>query len=321
MNPSLDSNISKTIVVSVVVPCFNEESVISYTNERLTNVLSDLNINYEIIYISDGSTDKTNELLDEIYKQSNNVKLIKFSRNFGHQIAVTSGIDYAGGRAVILIDADLQDPPELIPKMLEKWQEGYEGVYCQRKARMGESRFKLFTAKWFYKILAYLSDVDIPANTGDFRLIDRKIVDVIKTMPERDRFIRGMVSWIGFNQFALQYERDERYAGQSKYPLSKMVKFAIDGILSFSIKPLRVSTVAGLVSSFFSFLGIIYALIMWMFGTPILGWTLMFIAIMFFGSVQLISLGIIGEYVGRSYAESKNRPLYVIGEKSGFKSK
>jgi dolichol-phosphate mannosyltransferase len=321
MNPSLDSNISKTIVVSVVVPCFNEESVISYTNERLTNVLSDLNINYEIIYISDGSTDKTNELLDEIYKQSNNVKLIKFSRNFGHQIAVTSGIDYAGGRAVILIDADLQDPPELIPKMLEKWQEGYEVVYCQRKARMGESRFKLFTAKWFYKILAYLSDVDIPANTGDFRLIDRKIVDVIKTMPERDRFIRGMVSWIGFNQFALQYERDERYAGQSKYPLSKMVKFAIDGILSFSIKPLRVSTVAGLVSSFFSFLGIIYALIMWMFGTPILGWTLMFIAIMFFGSVQLISLGIIGEYVGRSYAESKNRPLYVIGEKSGFKSK
>jgi len=287
---------------------------------RLVTVLKKIDGNYEIIYVSDGSTDNTNSILEDMvsHDKEGRLKLIKLSRNFGHQTAVTAGIEFAKGDAVVLIDADLQDPPELIPEMLEKWQENYKVIYCQRKKRKGESRFKLITAKWFYKALAYLSDVDIPVNTGDFRLMDRKVVDVINSMPEKDRFIRGMVAWVGFKQFALQYEREERYAGESKYPFWKMVKFATDGILSFSIKPLRLSTLLGFVSSLFSFLGVIYALVMWIIGSPVLGWTLMFIAIMFFSGVQLISLGVIGEYVGRSYAESKNRPLYIIDEKRGF---
>jgi len=202
--------------------------------------------------------------------------------------------------------------------MIEKWKEGYQVVYCQRKKRAGESKFKLLTAKYFYKTLAYLSDVEIPVDTGDFRLMDRKVVDVIKNMPENDRFIRGMVAWVGFNQYAMQYEREERYAGESKYPFWKMVKLAVDGILSFSIKPLRLSMMLGFASSLLSLGGILYALIMWIIGTPVVGWTLMFIAIMFFSSVQLISLGVIGEYIGRSYAAIKNRPLYIIDKKKGF---
>ena len=310
---------SKNYHISVIVPCYNEQDVISHTHKRLLKALNGVVDDYEIIYISDGSTDKTNQLLDDIYSNNEiHVKILKFSRNFGHQVAVTAGIDNAQGDAVILIDADLQDPPEIIPEMIEKWREGYEVVYCQRKKRKGESRFKLITAKWFYKVLSYLSDVDIPVNTGDFRLMDRKVVDVLKKMPEKDRFIRGMVAWVGFRQFALQYEREKRYAGESKYPFIKMVKFAVDGILSFSIKPLRISTLFGFVASFFSFIGVIYALTMWLIGSPVLGWTLMFIAIMFFSGIQLISLGVIGEYIGRSYAESKNRPLYIIDEKRGF---
>ncbi len=318
----IQSNKSKydTMLLSIVVPCYNEEEVLNQLHSRLVTVLNKIDGNYEIIYVSDGSTDNTNSILEGMvsHDKEKRLKLIKLSRNFGHQTAVTAGIEFAKGDAVVLIDADLQDPPELIPEMLKKWQENYKVVYCQRKKRKGESRFKLITAKWFYQALAYLSDVDIPVNTGDFRLMDRKVVDVIKSMPEKDRFIRGMVAWVGFKQFALQYEREERYAGESKYPFWKMAKFATDGILSFSIKPLRLSTLLGFISSLLSFVGVIYALIMWIIGSPVLGWTLMFIAIMFFSGVQLISLGVIGEYVGRSYAESKNRPLYIIDEKKGF---
>lgn len=311
------------IYVSVIVPCYNEQEVIAQTHKRLTSVLTNLDVKYEIIYVSDGSSDGTNNLLEKIYNENNRdtVKTILFSRNFGHQIAVTAGVDHAKGAAIILIDADLQDPPELIPEMIEKWKEGYQVVYCQRKKRTGESKFKLLTAKYFYKILTYLSDVEIPVDTGDFRLMDRKVVDVIKSMPEKDRFIRGMVSWVGFKQFALQYEREERYAGESKYPFWKMVKFAVDGILSFSIKPLRLSTLLGFTSSFLSLGGILYALVMWAIGAPVVGWTLMFIAIMFFSGVQLISLGVIGEYIGRTYAATKNRPLYIIDEMRGFSEK
>ncbi len=306
--------------ISIVVPCYNEEEVIEHTHKRLTDVLATIKVKYEIIYISDGSSDQTNNLLDKLYQKNKrgNMKMVIFSRNFGHQVAVTAGIDHAVGDAVIIIDADLQDSPEFIPQMIEKWQEGYQVVYCQRKKREGESKFKLLTAKYFYKLLAYLSDVEIPVDTGDFRLMDRKVVDAIKDMPERDRFIRGMVAWVGFSQYALQYDREERYAGESKYPFWKMVKFAVDGVLSFSIKPLRLSTLVGFVSSLLSFSGIAYAFIMWFAGTPVRGWTLMFIAIMFFGGVQLISLGVIGEYIGRTYAETKNRPLYIISEKNGF---
>ena len=304
----------------MVVPCYNEKEVIIETHTRLSGVLHAINITYEIIYVSDGSSDGTNKILDSIKDSDNEgtVKIIKFSRNFGHQIAVTAGIDYSAGEAVILIDADLQDPPELIEEMLNKWRDGNDVVYCQRRKRDGESKFKLVTASLFYRVLSYLSDVSIPVDTGDFRLMDRKVVNVIKEMPERDRFVRGMVSWVGFNQCALPYDREERLAGESKYPFWKMMKFAVDGILSFSIKPLRLSTALGFASSLVSFIGIIYALVMWVVGTPVLGWTLMFIAIMFFGGVQLISLGIIGEYVGRTYAESKGRPLYVIESRRGF---
>ena len=311
---------SPSILLSVIVPCYNEEAVLNQLHLRLAAILETISENYEVIYVSDGSTDNTDNLLEDMVSddQKNRVKFIKFSRNFGHQIAVTAGIEYAQGEAIVLIDADLQDPPELISEMVAKWQEGYQVVYCQRRKRDGESKFKLVTAKWFYQILAYLSDVNIPVNTGDFRLMDRKVVEVIKNMPEKDRFIRGMVAWVGFKQFALQYDREERFAGESKYPFWKMVKFATDGILSFSIKPLRLSTLLGLVSSLLSFIGIIYALIMWVVGSPVLGWTLMFIAIMFFSGVQLISLGVIGEYMGRSYAESKGRPLYIIEDIRGF---
>ena len=284
--------------------------------ESLCLTLSGFSI--ELIFVDDGSSDNTYKLLKSYSVDSAQVKLIRLSRNFGHQIAVTAGIEYASGDAIVLIDADLQDPPELIPKMIEKWQEGYDVVFCQRKKRNGESKFKVATAKVFYRILSYLSDVDIPIDTGDFRLMDRKVVDVLKKMPENDRFIRGMVAWVGFKQFALQYERKERFAGKSKYPFWKMVKFAVDGILSFSIKPLRLSTLFGFVSSLLAFIGMIYALIMWLVGSPVLGWTLMFIAIMFFGGVQLISLGIMGEYIGRSYVESKRRPLYAVREKHGL---
>lgn len=307
--------------ISVVVPCFNEQEVIQHTHKRLTDVLRKINAKYEIIFISDGSTDKTNKLLDKFYKErkSDEVKIVFFSRNFGHQIAVTAGIDLAIGNAVILIDADLQDPPELIPKMVQKWIDGYEVVYCQREERLGESKFKLFTAKYFYKVLAYLSDISIPVDTGDFRLMDRKVVDVIKTMPEKERFIRGMVAWVGFNQYALKYKRDKRFAGESKYFFWKMVQLSTDAIFSFSIKPLRLSMLIGFFSSILSFVGILYAITMWFIGAPLVGWTLMFIAIMFFGGIQLIGLGFLGEYIGRSYKEIKNRPLYIISKKKGFK--
>lgn len=301
------------VEISIIVPCYNEELVIGLTHRRLTNVLSKLEAKHEIVYVNDGSLDETKNILEGIrLKDIDNVKIINFSRNFGHQIAVTAGIDHAIGKAVILIDADLQDPPELIHEMVKIWKSGYDIVYAQRKKRKGESLFKLITAKIFYRLLSYLSDVKIPVDTGDFRLMDRKVVDVLKNMPERDRFIRGMVTWVGFKQFPLLYDRDERLLGNSKYPFWKMVGFATDGILSFSIKPLRIATFVGFISSFVAFIAILYAFIMRFIGDPITGWTLMFIAIMFLGGVQLISLGIIGEYIGRIYGETKKRPLYII---------
>lgn len=306
---------TREVEVSIIVPCYNEELVIAHTHKRLKSELEKLENKYEIVYVNDGSFDKTRKILKEISgKDTDNVKIINFSRNFGHQIAVTAGIDHARGNAVILIDADLQDPPELIHDMVRIWKEGYDIVYGQRKQRKGELKFKLLTAKLFYRLLAYLSDVKIPLDTGDFRLLDRKVVDVLKKMPERDRFIRGMVAWVGFKQFALQYNRDERLLGESKYTFWKMLAFATDGILSFSVKPLRIATIIGLISSIFAFLGVFYAFIMRFIGDPIEGWTLMFIAIMFLGGVQLVSLGIIGEYIGRTYGESKKRPLYVMDD-------
>jgi dolichol-phosphate mannosyltransferase len=249
------------------------------------------------------------------------VRVLSFSRNFGHQLAVTAGVDYAAGDAVVLIDADLQDPPELIPKMLQLWQQGNHVVYGVRESRVGESQFKLLTAQAFYRLINQISDVPIPRDTGDFRLMDRRVVDVLKKMPERDRFVRGMVSWVGFKQCALPYARAQRAAGDSKYPLRKMVLFAMDGLVSFSIVPLRISMVVGFVTAMIAVVGIFYALFLRVFTQywqP--GWTLLFISIFFLAGMTLCCLGIVGEYVGRIYREMKRRPLYVMDERLGFEN-
>jgi glycosyltransferase involved in cell wall biosynthesis len=249
------------------------------------------------------------------------VRVVSFSRNFGHQLAITAGIDCATGDAVVLIDSDLQDPPELIPSMVKLWQEGNHVVYGVRQSRVGESHFKLVTAQAFYRLINQISDVPIPLDTGDFRLMDRRVVEVLKKMPERDRFVRGMVSWVGFKQAPLSYARAERAAGQSKYSLRKMLLFAMDGVVSFSIVPLRVSTLFGFLAATLAIVGIVYALVLRMFtGIWAPGWTLLFISTFFLGGMTLGCLGIIGEYVGRIYRELKRRPLYIIDEMRGFDS-
>jgi polyisoprenyl-phosphate glycosyltransferase len=300
--------------ISVIVPCFNEEAVIGMTHSRLTAALADLSLpSYEIIYIDDGSRDQTAQLLRAIASGDPCVKPIFLSRNFGHQIAVTAGLDHAQGTCAVIIDADLQDPPELIGKMVALWQEGYDVVYGQRTDREGESAFKIETARVFYRGLNALSDVDIPLDVGDFRLIDRCVMDAIAQMPERDRFLRGMVAWVGFRQVALPYARAPRAAGESKYPLIKMIRFAVDGVLSFSLAPLRFVITIGAGIVVLALLGIVFAVLNRLFSDQwVSGWTMLFIAIMFLGGVQLMVLGVIGEYVGRIYMASKSRPLYLV---------
>lgn len=307
-------------LVSVVVPCFNEQEVVRETHRRLSATLGALRgLRYELIFVDDGSRDATRTLLRELQAADAHVRLVLLSRNFGHQLAVTAGIDHARGAAVVLIDADLQDPPEVIEAMLARWREGYQVVYGVRSERQGETAFKRATARVFYRVLNRLSDVDIPLDTGDFRLMDRQVVEALRSMPERDRFLRGMVSWAGFRSIAVPYQRAPRLAGESKYPLWKMVRFAVDGILSFSHSPLRLATWIGVAASGLALLGMVYAILMRLFTDVwVPGWTLLFVAVSFFGGVQLLSLGIIGEYVGRIYSESKRRPLYLVAERAGF---
>ncbi|GIU67362.1 glycosyltransferase family 2 protein [Candidatus Phycosocius spiralis] len=311
------------IRLSVVVPCFNEEAVINISHARLSQVLKGMAQHdlaaYEIIYVDDGSKDSTASKLIDLSQADPAVKVVMLSRNFGHQPAVSAGIDLANGDCVVLIDADLQDPPELIADMVTLWRSGYDVVYGQRTDRDGESAFKLATAQAFYRGLNRLSDVDIPLDVGDFRLMDRQVVDAIKSMPERDRFLRGMVSWVGFRQIGLPYRREARAAGESKYPLRKMILFALDGMLSFSLVPLRVVILLGLLILVLANFGIFYALINRLFTDRwVSGWTMLFIAVMFMGGVQLMVLGMIGEYVGRIYMASKERPLYLIKRHFGF---
>jgi len=310
-------------LLSIVVPCYNEQEVIGETIRRLKQFCAEVDcLDVELIFVDDGSRDRTRVLLKEFASQDDRVKVIGFARNFGHQIAVTAGVDAARGDAVVLIDADLQDPPEVMHQMIAKWREGFDVVYGTRTERPGESAFKLATARAFYRLLNKLSDVPIPLDTGDFRLMSRDVVDTLRSMPERDRFVRGMVSWVGFRQVALPYRRAERFAGESKYPLKKMLRFATDGILSFSTKPLQLSVAMGMACASFAMLGILYALVLRLFTSIwVEGWTALMIAVLFIGGVQLISVGILGEYVGRIYSEIKRRPLYIVQEYVGYRDK
>ena len=302
-------------LISVVVPMYFEEEVAQECYNRLKSVMIQNNINYEFVFVNDGSTDRTMEILKEIAANDYRAKVVNFARNFGHQTAVTAGIDCASGDAIVIIDADLQDPPEVIPELIAKWQEGYEVVYAKRKQRKGETWFKLLTAKYFYRFLNYMSDIDIPKDTGDFRIIDRKVADVFKQMTERNRFIRGMMSWIGFNQAYVEYERDERFAGETKYPLKKMIKFASDGIIAFSTKPLRIVMTLGMMSVFISIAVLLYSVIVKIIGQDSqTGWASIMVAITFFSGIQLLGLGIVGQYIARIYDESKNRPIYIVKE-------
>jgi dolichol-phosphate mannosyltransferase len=314
---------TKKPLISLVIPCYNEEEVISETMQRLQAFCIDAtDIEIELIFVDDGSRDNTRNLLKDYARQDARIKVIVFARNFGHQIAVTAGIDAAAGDAVVLIDADLQDPPEVVHEMIAKWREGYDVVYGTRSKRPGESFFKLATARAFYRILNRLSDVPIPLDTGDFRLMSKPVVDTLRAMPEKDRFVRGMVSWVGFKQIALPYNRAQRFAGESKYPLRKMLRFATDGILSFSTKPLQVAIGLGMFSAFSAMVGILYALYLRIFTNIwVEGWTALMLAILFLGGSQLICIGIVGEYIGRIYNEAKNRPLYVVQEYVGFQTK
>ena len=308
--------------ISVVIPMYYEEEVARECYEKVSNVLKSLDYkyDYEIIFVNDGSKDKTLEILEDIAKEDNKAKIISFSRNFGHQAAVTAGLKEVSGDAIVIIDADLQDPPELIPQMLELWEQGNEVIYGKRKTRKGESAFKLLTAKMFYKTLNALSDVEIPKDTGDFRLVDRKVVDVINSLPEHNKFLRGLFSWVGFKQEAYEYERQERFAGKTKYPLRKMLKLASDGIISFSTKPLKLVGALGIISIIISIILLVYALISYIFKLNQLsaGWTSLIVAITFFAGVQLLSLWIISEYIGRIYDESKGRPQYIVDKKINF---
>ncbi|MGI6124352.1 MAG: glycosyltransferase family 2 protein [Acetivibrionales bacterium] len=304
------------ILCSVIVPMYNEEAVIIETHRRLTQVMSSIGEGYEIIFINDGSRDNTRAIINDLCNKDTNIKMIDFARNFGHQIAITAGMDYAAGECMVIIDGDLQDPPELIPDMIKKWREGYDVVYGKRKSRQGETAFKKFTAKAYYRILRSLTNVEIPVDTGDFRLIDRKVCEALKQLPERSRYVRGLMSWVGFKQIAIEFERNERFAGETKYPLKKMIKLAMDGIMSFSYKPLKLASYIGAILSGISFIYLIAVLIQKLFfpETSQSGWTSLIAVSLFFNGIILLMLGIIGEYIGRIYDEAKGRPLYIINE-------
>lgn len=307
-------------VISIVVPCFNEAEVIEETNHRLLSVVgTPRDFDFEILYVDDGSSDETFKILERLQRADSRVRVIALSRNFGHQAAITAGMEHASGDAVVLIDADMQDPPEVILEMVARWRDGADVAYGRRTSREGETVIKTLTAKAFYRILNMMSDVEIPVDTGDFRLMDRRVVKALLSMPERHRFVRGMVSWLGFNQVAVPYLRAPRRAGTTKYPFRRMIQFALDAILSFSRAPLRIVTWMGFFSSIVALTGIVVALIARLFTDNwIPGWAGLFIAFLFVGGIQMISLGIIGEYIGRIYNEVKGRPLYVLQDELGF---
>ncbi len=302
----------KNIQLSVVVPLFNEEENVHALFSRIKTVLGDMNLNSELIFINDGSKDHTLHKVLMIAHDHKWVKYIDFSRNFGHQLAIFAGIEGASGEHIVIMDGDGQDPPECIPELYKKASEGFEVVYAKRRKRNGENFMKKFTAKMFYRILARITQIEIPVDTGDFRIIHSKIRKILVSMPEQHKYIRGQISWIGFNQTFIEYDRDERMHGETKFTYKKMMRFALDGISSFSTWPLKVATITGFVVSGISFLLIVYSLYQKFFGYTERGWTSMQISILFLGGIQLIGIGILGEYLGRVSDNVKNRPHYII---------
>lgn len=308
--------------LSVIVPVYNEEETVEPLLNRLLPVLNQITDDFEVIFINDGSCDATLAQVKRLANANPRIVYIDFSRNFGHQVAIAAGLDHARGRSVVIIDADLQDPPELIPQMHAKLiHEGFEVVYARRRRRHGESWFKRMTARMFYLLLNRWASIDIPLDTGDFRIMDHKVVEVLRQMPEKHKFIRGQISWIGFRQSYVEYDRDARYAGETKYPLKKMLRLAMDGITGFSTVPLRIVTWMGFLSSLLAFILILWVLIVKLFGEQLgqevlLGWASQMIVTLFIGGIQLIGIGILGEYIGRITDNIRDRPLYIIRERS-----
>jgi len=310
--------------LSIIVPCFNEEEVIIETYKRIKSVLLNLEFNSDIIFINDGSTDDTERLLSELSKTDTQIKVISFSRNFGHQKAVTAGLNHCSSDLAVIIDADLQDPPELIPEMIKTMDNSNaQVVYCVRKSRKGEGLFKKISAKAFYRLLNFLSEVKLPVDTGDFRLIDKSIIREFNQMHEKGKYIRGLVSWIGFKQVPFYYEREARFAGETKYPFSKMIKLATTSLLYFSTKPLKIATAFGFTSVAISLILAVWSVLGKIMGFTHAnsGWTSLFVLIIFFGGVQLLTIGIVGSYIGNLFDEIKNRPEYIIDKKENFESK
>jgi glycosyltransferase involved in cell wall biosynthesis len=320
MNNNMSNDATPTRpTLSVVVPIWNEEEVIPELYRRVVSMMESTNATWELICVDDGSRDRSLAMLLELHRQDPRVKVLQFSRNFSHQIAITAGADFAEGDAVIVMDADLQDPPEVVLHMIEKWREGYEVVYAVRASRQGETKFKLLTASIFYRLLQRITDVDIPLDAGDFRLMDRRVVLTMRQLREQHRFMRGLSSWVGFRQIGIEYERAERFAGETKYPLRKMLRLATSAITSFSHVPLQLSTYVGFALATISLLAILITIILRLSGSNFfLGQATTLVSVLFLGGVQLIFLGIIGEYLGRIYDEVKQRPLYIVSRAHGF---
>lgn len=305
---------------SLIIPVYNEEDSLLELYRRLAIVLTEVDGSAELLFVNDGSRDRSIALLRQLCEQDARVRYLSLARNFGHQIAVTAGLNFARGQAVVVLDADLQDPPELIPKMVQLWRQGYEVVYAQRTERRYDGWFKRATAYLFYRVLQRLADVDIPLDTGDFCLMDRRVVDVLNAMPERNRYIRGLRSWVGFRQTAIAFQRDSRFAGEVKYTVGKSLALAVNGLVSFSKVPLRIATYVGLLSAIMAIVMALLVIYWRLFyaASPLTGYATIAAAVFFLGAVQLFSIGILGEYIGRIYEEVKNRPLYTLAEMGGF---
>lgn len=306
--------------ISVVLPVYNEHAGLPELHRRVANLLASQGWHYEIIFVNDGSRDGSWQRIQELANSDRRVVGINLSRNFGHQIAITAGVEFSRGQTVVVMDSDLQDPPELIPELYAKYREGFDVVYAQRRTREGETWFKEVTAKLFYRLIRRMTTIDIPVDTGDFRLMSRRVVDDLKRLQEQSRFVRGLVTWVGYNQIPVLYDRNKRYGGETKYPLAKMMRFALDGITGFSSEPLRLASHAGLFFAVAS-LTLMMALTLYKLGggtAVIPGWTSLAVAVLFLGGVQLLAIGILGEYIGRIYEEVKRRPLYLVRDSVNF---